>query len=79
MDGENQSKTVGTPTLASDPSPSLLPQRPPPPVSSSACPPLRPQHRGGGGSQIVEVDDEQVDEADPSDVHATSRGKKQTS
>ncbi|KAJ8424515.1 hypothetical protein Cgig2_025777 [Carnegiea gigantea] len=74
MDSENQFGTVGTPTPASDPSPSPSPQRPPPPVSSSACHPPCPPRRGGGGPRVVEVDDEQVDEVDPSDVHAISRG-----
>lgn len=73
MDSGSQSETVGTPTLSTDPSPS-----PPPPVSSAARRPPRPPRGRGGRSSFAEVN-EQIDEVDPSDFPAASRGKKRTS
>ena len=73
MDSGSQSKTVGTPTPLTDPSPS-----PPPPVSSAARRLPRPPRGRGGRSSFAEVN-EQIDEVDPSDFPAASRGKKRTS
>jgi len=76
MDGENQSKTVDTPTPASEPNLSPPSQHPPPPISSSV---RRPPRRGGRVPQAVVMDAEEVNKADIYDVSQPSRGKKRTS
>jgi len=60
MEGENQSEAMGTPTTASDPSPSPLA---PPPGSSSARYPLRPSsrtHPPGPPPFTTPIDAEQI-------------------
>ncbi|KAJ8445933.1 hypothetical protein Cgig2_009862 [Carnegiea gigantea] len=73
MDSGSQSETVSTPTPLTDPNPS-----PSPPVSSAAQRPPRPPCGRGGRSLFAEVN-EQIDEVDPYDFPAASRGKKRTS